>query len=72
MAQVAPFQRSAKFTWPELALYWPTAVQAVGVVHDTDCRTLSEVLAGLGVGWIVQVVPFQRSAKVSSLVGELV
>jgi hypothetical protein len=39
----------------------PTAVQVVGVGQDTPERPVSP--AGLGVGWTVQLDPFQRSAS---------
>jgi hypothetical protein len=42
----------------------PTAVQMVAVAHATPSSELSALL--LGVDWIVQAVPFQDSASVSS------
>src|SRR5205807_1475484 len=43
----------------------PTAVQSVAVGHDTLLNT-GEPVAGLGVVWIAQPLPFQRSARVLS------
>ena len=34
-------------------------------VHDTPARLLYVAPAGLGVGWMAQVAPFQLSAKVT-------
>jgi hypothetical protein len=42
----------------------PTAVQAVGDVHDTALSWPPVAPAGLGVGSIDQLAPFQRSAPV--------
>ena len=70
-AQLVPFHRSANATpVPELLVSSPTAVQAVLEVHDTPPRLLPVVPVGLGVVWIDQLVPFQRSANVT-LVPEL-
>jgi hypothetical protein len=45
----------------------PTAVQTLGVTHDTPPKELLAakipVLGGLGVAWSCQLVPFQRSAN---------
>ena len=43
----------------------PTAVHAVGDVHDTLLRKVSLYITppGLGVRWIVHVKPFQLSAS---------
>jgi hypothetical protein len=64
MAQVVPFQRSTRVVVPEfdVAFRFPAAVQPAGVVHDTAARTPPG--GGLGVGWMVQFVPFHRSASV--------
>ena len=64
MAQVVPFHRSARVVVPELdvAFRFPAAVQAAGVVQDTAARTPPG--GGLGVGWMLQFVPFHRSASV--------
>src|SRR3989442_1590459 len=50
---------------PELSKLSPTAVHALAEVHETSLSKLSVDPAGLGVAWITQEVPFQRSAKVS-------
>jgi hypothetical protein len=39
-------------------------VQLVADTHEATYRLLSDVPGGLGVDWIVQVLPFQYSAKV--------
>ena|SRR5215467_11084316 len=64
MLQLVPFQRSASGR-PELVrVPWsPTAVQAFAEVHDTLRRKLSSAPAGLGTSWMLQLVPFQASAK---------
>jgi hypothetical protein len=43
----------------------PTAVQAVADEHDTALRTLVAP-EGFGGDWILQPLPFQPSASVSS------
>ena len=64
--QVDPFQRSASGTRKnELFSYSPTAVQAVADEQDTPHRSALGDPAGVGVGWIAQVLPFHRSARVS-------
>ena len=45
----------------------PTAVHAVAEVHDTPRRLLLGGPLGLGVVWIVQLVPSYRSANVPRL-----
>jgi hypothetical protein len=50
----------------------PTAVHAVADGHDTPPRTLLVAPAGLGVVWIVQLVPFQASANVAVAAAPLV
>jgi hypothetical protein len=62
--QVVPFQASARVP-SELVTELPTAVQAVGEMHDTPERELDVAPVGLGVDWIDQVVPFQASARVT-------
>lgn len=44
----------------------PTAAQDLGDAHDTPSSWLLIASAGLGVGWIIQLVPFQRSASVAA------
>ncbi len=43
----------------------PAAVQAVAEVQDTPFKDRWGPPGGLRVGWIVQLVPFQRSASVT-------
>src|SRR6516162_284015 len=66
-----PFHRSAKDRagpdWDEVVKYAPAAMQADGDVQDTPFRKLCTAPAGLGMGWMVQVVPFHRSARVLPL-----
>jgi hypothetical protein len=61
--QEVPSQRStsARGSYP-LGEVYPTAVQAVVDVHDTPLSTLTRS-GRLGMVWIDQAVPFQRSAK---------
>jgi len=42
-------------------------VQAVDEVHDTLFRKANWAPAGVGVGWMFQVVPFHPSARVPAL-----
>src|SRR5262249_11633996 len=42
-------------------------MQAEGEVQDTASRKLCAAPAGLGVGWMVQVEPFRRSARTRPL-----
>jgi hypothetical protein len=44
----------------------PTAVQTVFDGHDTPSSELLPAPAG-AIGWIVHVVPFQRSASITSM-----
>jgi hypothetical protein len=67
IVQLLPFQRSANvktgvnvFVVP----HDPTAVHALADVHDTPDRPLSNA-RGLGVGWIVQLLPCHSSANVT-------
>jgi hypothetical protein len=66
MDQLVPFQRSANgWPVPEGVFHvLPTAVHVVVEVHDTLVRLLEVTPMGLGVAWIDQVVPSQRSARV--------
>src|SRR5215831_16513848 len=66
MRHVVPFHRSASvpggisvngLAWP------PTARQDDRDGHDTPVRLPPS--AGLGVGWMLQVLPFHRSASVA-------
>ena len=68
MDHVVPFHRSASVTLrPELLASAPNAAHAEDEVHDTAFRRLTCAPEGLGVRWIRQVVPFHRSAKVTSI-----
>jgi len=71
IVQLFPFHRSAKDRtgpdWDEVVEYAPTAMQAEGDVQDTASRKACTAPAGLGVGWMVQVVPFHRSARTRPL-----
>lgn len=61
-----PFQRSAStplWVTVVMVVMLPTAVQALADVHDTPRRLATSVPAGMGVGWIFQLEPFQRSAN---------
>ena len=64
MVQVVPSQASASVA--ELVRELPTAVQALAALHDTPASVLSLDPVGLGVGWMVQLVPSQRSASVTT------
>ena len=67
---MVPFHRSARIT---SLLLWlikyqnPTAVQDLVDAHDTATSWLLVAPARCGVRWIDQLVPFHRSASVSSL-----
>ena len=64
IAQVVPSQRSTSVaSSPEPVEGDPTAVQALMDVHDTPLSRLLGAPAWLGVGWIDQLVPFQRSTR---------
>ncbi len=66
--QALPSQTSASVcVYPFAVVRWPTASQAVAEVHDTldSCAPRAEC-GTVGVLWIVQLVPFQRSASVTS------
>lgn len=63
MVHVAPFHFSASKEDLVLAKLYPTAVHATGEVHDTPVSSTSVAPTGLGVDWMVQVLPFHRSAS---------
>jgi len=71
MVHLFPFHRSARERtgpdWDEVVKYAPAAMQARGAVQDTEVRKLCAAPRGLGVGWMAQVVPFHRSARVLPL-----
>src|SRR3954464_8729841 len=64
-AQPLPFQRSATVSSRDEASSkcHPTAAQTVPDVQVTPSRELAGPPTGFGVGWVVQLVPFQRSAR---------
>jgi hypothetical protein len=65
IVHVVPFQLSATVITGAIrppSLVDPTAAQAVADVHETPDR-LDSMLLVLGVVWMVQAVPFQRSAS---------
>lgn len=64
--QAAPFHRSASS--PESV--FPTAVQAEAEMHETALRPYP-VLAVVGDGWMLHLVPFHCSATVPSALNEL-
>ncbi len=71
IVQLDPVRRSANIALsPELFVQLPTAVQAVGVEHDTPLRELAIAPVGLLGAWTDHAVPFQRAAKVT-VVAEL-
>jgi hypothetical protein len=64
MLQLVPFHRSARvLALGVKALEPPTAVQADADVHETPL-SVAPPWDGLGVGWMLQRVPFHRSARV--------
>jgi hypothetical protein len=62
--QLVPFHFSTSVTtlWP-LVEDVPTAVQALGDVHDTPSRVLSVEPAGSGVAWTDHLPPFHTWAN---------
>ena len=61
-----PFQLSASGSGvPGALMYPPAALQALADGHDTPDSCAEVVAAGLGVTWMRQLVPFQRSASVA-------
>ncbi len=60
-----PSQRSTSAfgAWRGVLLNVPTAIQKLRDVHVTSSSSLTVDPAGTGVRWIVQFVPFQRSAN---------
>src|SRR5690349_15258685 len=61
MRQPEPSHRSTR----RFAAALPTAVHLSAAGHATATSLLDEHPVGLGVGWICQSLPFQRSASVS-------
>ena len=64
VVQFVPFHRSARGTVLDPVKNEPTAVHAFGAVHDTPLREGSDPPPGIGVLWMVQLVPFQASAQI--------
>ena len=62
IVQVVPFHCSASGALPSV-VGGPTAVHAVAVGHETPPR-IGVPVAGLGVDWIAQLDPLNRSASV--------
>jgi hypothetical protein len=64
MRHTRPFQRSASVVpIPDLLTATPVAVQAAEEVQDTGPRKTICAPAGAGMGRILQVLPFHRSAS---------
>jgi len=64
MRHALPFQRSASVVpIPELSKETPVVVQAEGEVQDTGPIKTTCAPAGAGMGRMLQVLPFQRSAS---------
>jgi hypothetical protein len=68
IVQLVPFHRSASVVLGNAFVveYPPTAVQAVAALHDTPPSVASVAPDGIGVLWIVQLLPFQPSARALS------
>ncbi len=65
-AHLVPFQPSANVASATgLLVKAPTAVHALAAGHDTPARMLPLPPLASGDVWIVQLAPFQRSARVS-------
>jgi len=64
MLQAVPFHVSASVEELKFCNLLPTATQAEAEKQETADRAPSQP-TGFGMGWRLQVVPFQRSAKVS-------
>src|SRR5215472_8621694 len=66
MLQVWPFHRCARVSEvPRLLLVLPTAMHAEPDTQDAAFRLPPAAPGGFGVGWMLQVLPFQRSASVA-------
>ena len=63
MVQVVPFQTSASVRNAPPVENWPTASHAVADVQETPLSWLLVAPDGIGVVWMVQFVPSQRSAS---------
>jgi hypothetical protein len=70
MLHLAPSHRSASAGptgSPALSTAAPTAVHADGPVQATPESSAPRVPAGLGVGWMLHLSPFHRSAMVTEV-----
>ena len=66
MRQVWPFHRCARVSEvPRLLLVFPTAMQAERDTQDAAFRLPAAAPGGLGVRWMLQVLPFHRSASMA-------
>src|SRR5215470_6661520 len=66
MVQVWPFHRCARVSEvPRRLLVFPTAMQAERDTQDAAFRLLAAAPVGLGVCWMLHVLPFHRSASVA-------
>jgi hypothetical protein len=66
--QVLPFQDSARLTGVlKLFAAGPAAMHNEGIGQETAASPLAAARGRLGVGWMDHVVPFHRSAKVTSV-----
>jgi hypothetical protein len=65
--QLVPFQCSISGRAPELLKSWPTVKQLLALIHDTAEREFSVVSEGLGLATMDQLVPFQCSIRVFTL-----
>src|SRR5215467_14491339 len=66
IVQVLPFHSSASVSiLPPLMEAWPTASHRDAETQETSLSWLEVTPAGLGVGWMLQVLPFHASASVS-------
>jgi hypothetical protein len=63
MLQLVPFHDCAIVCSPASAVYDPTAVHAVALVHETSLRADVLVPAGAGTMVGVIVLPFQRDTN---------
>jgi hypothetical protein len=67
IVQLVPFQISATVDCVPAITKYPTAVHAALEAHDTPYRRVRGAPDALGVLWIVQLLPLNRSASVTVL-----
>ena len=68
--QPLPYHRCASVTSTSAALVKnPTAVQVLTGTHDTPPNWPNVAPARVGVRWTIQLLPFHRSASITSLLG---